>query len=256
MKSTQDPSTQNSRTQDPSTQEPGTAIQLTASDFSEMVLSLDPAVAVFDCDGTLWRDDAGYEFMAWSLAQGLVSRKTSDWIDSRYRLYRAGEVSEIAMCGEMVQIYEGLRETGLRVAAATFFRTRIAAGVFPEMRTLVAALRASGADLWAVSSTNNWVIEEGLRAFGFPPGRILAARVEVVNGAITSKLIDVPSDEGKAIALKRAGVPAPDMVFGNSIHDAAMLAIARHPFAVNPSPELQGVASGRGWPIFHPKQPA
>ena len=53
--------------------------------------------------------------------------------------------------------------------------------------------------------------------------------------------------------LHQAGVPAPDIVFGNSIHDAAMLAIASRPFAVNPSPALVAQAQLAGWSIFLPK---
>lgn len=225
---------------------------LSAEDLFEMLLPAPPTTAVFDCDGTLWSKDTGYEFMLWSIAEGLVSRSASDWIDARYRLYRAGQVSEIAMCGEMVQLYEGLREAEIRKAAATFFSTQMTASDFPVMRRLVSALRSAGSELWAVSSTNNWVIEEGLRDYGFAPDRILAAQVEVVDGRITSKLIDVPSDERKALALERAGVPAPDAVFGNSAHDAAMLAMARRPFAVNPSPELLVLAGRNGWPVFYP----
>lgn len=229
------------------------SVRLSAEDFTETVLSLRPAVAVFDCDGTLWDEDAGYEFMLWSIAEGIVSRNASDWIDSRYRLYRAGEVSEIAMCGEMVQIYDGLRETEIRRAAAEFFRSRIAESIFPEMRELVRSLQHSGADIWAVSSTNNWVIEEGLRGFNIPADRILAARVLVTGGVITSRLVDVPSDEGKAMSLARAGIVTPDVVFGNSVHDGAMLQIAQHPFAVNPTPQLLKVAARNGWPVFYPK---
>ncbi len=62
--------------------------------------------------------------MVWSIEEGIVSRNASDWIDSRYRLYRAGTVSELAMCGEMVQIYDGLSETEVRRAAAAFFQSR------------------------------------------------------------------------------------------------------------------------------------
>ena len=58
--------------------------------------------------------------MAWSLEQGLVSRSTQDWIDMRYRAYRAGDVSEEAMCGEMVQMYAGLRDSELEAAAARY----------------------------------------------------------------------------------------------------------------------------------------
>ena len=71
------------------------------------------------------------------------------------------------------------------------------------------------------------MIAEGLRDFGIPKERILAAEVRVKDGIITSEIVDVPTDEAKAAALKRVGLPAPDAVFGNSIHDLAMLEMAR-----------------------------
>src|ERR1700686_1037937 len=86
------------------------AAQWTAEDLHRKVFELQLRVAVFDCDGTLWDGDAGFGFMEWSLEQGIVSRSTSDWIDTRHRAYRAGTVSELQICGEMVQIYAGLRE--------------------------------------------------------------------------------------------------------------------------------------------------
>jgi phosphoserine phosphatase len=223
------------------------------TEFEEAVLSLHPAIAVFDCDGTLWSGDAGYGFMVWSIEAGLVSRNASDWIDSRYRLYVHGEVSETEMCGEMVQLYSGLQEAELRHAAADYFRLHVEAHIFPEMRALVEKLRAGGADIWAVSSTNNWVIEEGVRRFGIPPSRVLAARVKVSDGRITSDLIDVPSGDGKAAALRKAGIDKPDAVFGNSIHDAAMLAMAKRAFPVNPTPALLDIATDYNWTVFYPE---
>jgi phosphoserine phosphatase len=217
------------------------------------VLATRPTVAVFDCDGTLWGGDAGYGFMVWSLESGLVSRNASDWIDSQYRLYVRGEVSEAEMCGEMVQVYAGLREDELRKATAEYFHTAVEAHIFPEMLDLVAQLRAGGTEIWAVSSTNNWLIEEGVRDFGIPAERVLAAKVRVKNGLITSELVDVPTDEGKALSLQRVGVSSPDAVFGNSIHDAAMLATAKRAFPVNATPALLQIAGDKGWPVYYPQ---
>ena len=224
----------------------------TAEEFVRLVFECEPRVAVFDCDGTLWGGDAGFGFMTWSLEQGLVSRNTSDWIDNRYRAYRAGQVSELEICGEMVQIYAGLREQELRAAAERYFDEFVRPNIFPEMVALVAALKKAGVTLWAVSSTNRWVVAEGARAFGIPQERVLAAEVRVQAGVITSELVDVPTDEGKAIALKRVGLPHPDAVFGNSLHDLAMLELARCPFPVNPSPALIEEAAERGWGYFRP----
>jgi phosphoserine phosphatase len=226
--------------------------RLTTPEFFASVLAPRPAVAVFDCDGTLWGGDAGYGFMVWSMESGLVSRNASDWIDSRYRLYRTGEVSEAAMCGEMVQVYAGLREDELRKATAEYFHRQIAPHIFAEMRELVAQLRAGGTEIWAVSSTNNWLIEEGVRDFGIPAERVIAAKVKVKSGVITSELVDVPTDEGKAASLRQVGVSSPDAVFGNSVHDAAMLGMAKRAFPVNATPALLQIAADMGWPVYFP----
>ena len=116
--------------------------------------------------------------MNWTIETGLVSREATDWIDGRYRGYKRGEVSEMAICGEMVQLYQGLREEEMRRAAKKFFASQIERNIFPEMLELVAELRAKGVDIWAVSSTNDWVIEEGVRRFGIPANRVLAACVD------------------------------------------------------------------------------
>ena len=224
----------------------------TADEFERLVLENNPKVAVFDCDGTLWSGDAGLEFMTWSLEQGLVSRSTCDWIDSRHRAYRAGKVSEVEICGEMVQIYAGLRDQELRSAAAEYIQKFVKARVFPEMAGLLENLRRANVEIWAVSSTNKWVVAEGVRDLLIPEDHVLAAEVHVRGGMITSDLVDVPTDEGKAVTLRRIGVPNPDAVFGNSIHDLAMLEIAHHAFPVNPSPALLAAAAKNGWGYFMP----
>jgi len=216
------------------------------------VISLSPSVAVFDCDGTLWSGDAGTRFMRWTVETGLVSREATDWIDARYRGYLKGEVSEIAICGEMVQMYQRLREDEMRRAAKTFFASQIEPNIFPEMKELVDELHDKGVEIWAVSSTNNWVIEEGVRRFGIPAERVLAACVQVKDGVVTDVIRDVPTDAGKVAALARVGVTSPDAVFGNSVHDAAMLEIARRAFPVNPTPGLAERSAQEGWPVYYP----
>ena len=227
-------------------------MHLTTAEFEASITELKPNVAVFDCDGTLWSGDAGSSFMWWTMETGLLSREAVDWLMARYEGYKAGSVSELAICGEMVQVYQGLRESDLREAARVFFGEKIEQNLFPEMAKVVSDLRAMDVDIWAVSSTNDWVIEEGVKRFGLHPERVLAARVEVVDGVVTDRLLDVPTDEGKVTSLARVGVTRPDCVFGNSVHDAAMLAIARRAFPVNPSPALMARSAAEGWRIYFP----
>jgi phosphoserine phosphatase len=194
--------------------------------------------------------------MHWSIDTALISPEQISWMNARYEGYKRGDVSELAICGEMVQVYRGLPVETLRRAAADFFRSYIEPNIFPEMAQLIAELQRNGCDIWAVSSTNDWVIEEGVRRFNIPANRVLAARVEASDGLITDRLIHVPTDEDKVEALRRVGITAdinaPDAVFGNSVHDAAMLTIARGAFPVNPSTDLLSRSAAEGWPVYYP----
>src|SRR6266436_5450751 len=227
------------------------------SEFIESVLTLKPRVATFDCDGTLWSGDAGEGFFSWELNQGLVSDEIVQWARQRYADYKAGKVAEDVMCGEMVTMHHGLQEEVVQQACDNFFAQAIVPNIFPEMCELVQRLRASGCDVWAVSSSNQWIIRSGIRSFGIPQNRILAAEVAVENGTITDCLIRVPSGPGKSEAirsvLKSSSDHRPDCALGNAIWDREMLAMSKHAFAINPNPDLKEIALANGWIVYEPQ---
>ena len=229
---------------------------LKTSEFTDTVLKLEPRLAVFDCDGTLWSGDAGLGFFEWELTRGMVSDETVRRARARYAEYLAGKVSEDDICAEMVTINRGLAESEVVRAAGTFFEQEIVPGIFPEMKALTLKLKSLGSDVWAVSSTSEWVIRAGMKHFGIPSDRILAAAVVVEDGKVTDKMIRVPSGKGKPKAIREVIGQIPDAVFGNSIWDADMLEIARHPFAVNPTAQLEKIARERQWPIYFPEKVA
>ncbi len=229
-----------------------TAVTLSTEPFLRAVRAGHPRTAVFDFDGTLWPGDAGSGFMDWTIQTGLLSPEAAHRLLARHAAYHRGEVDEITICGEMTQVYTGLSERAVRASAAAYFVQHVQPRFFPEMVALVHELQDAGVEVWAVSSTNNWMIEEGVRELRIPPERVLAACVAVEDDLITETLVDIPSDEGKAEALRRVGLTHPDAVFGNSIHDFAMLEMARMPFPINPSPALAQKAAELGWPVYYP----
>jgi len=224
------------------------------TEFIESVLSLEPLVAALDCDGTLWSGDAGEGFFSWELEQEqrLVPEPIARWARARYADYKAGLVAEEVMCGEMVTMHRGLREEVVQQACDAYFPQAIGPNIFPEMRELVERLREAGCDVWAVSSSNQWVIRSAMRWFGIPQNRILAAETAVENGIIMDRLIRVPSGSGKPEAIRSVLQSAPDCAFGNAIWDREMLEMSKHPFAINPNPNLQEIALANGWKIYHP----
>jgi HAD superfamily phosphoserine phosphatase-like hydrolase len=218
----------------------------------DSILRLRPTLAVFDCDGTLWSGDAGERFFDWELKRGVVPPDVVRWARARYADYKAGKVSEDDMCGEMVTLHKGLREDEILRLSKEFFEANFVRNIFSEMQRLIAELQKSGCDVWAVSSTNEWVIREAMKHFGIPREKVLAAAVEIDNGIITDRLIRVPSGIGKPRAILEVVGRPPDAAFGNSRWDAEMLQIARYAVAVNPNPDLEHVARQRDWTIYWP----
>jgi phosphoserine phosphatase len=227
-------------------------LSLEAQQFVDSVLALRPKLAVVDCDGTLWTGDSGADFFYWEIDRGLLPQRIVDWALPRYDDYKAGNVDEETMCGEMVTIHAGLSERQLCELSEEFFAQVVEHRIFPEMLELTRELAANGCELWAVSSTNEWAVRAGVKRFGIPPENVLAAAVHIEEGKATDRLVRVPSGPAKATAIRDVIRRPVDVVLGNSIHDLAMLEIAGHPFAVNPNPDLNKIAQARGWSIYWP----
>jgi phosphoserine phosphatase len=128
----------------------------------------------------------------------------------------------------------------------------VAPRIFPELQQLTRQLAAQGCELWAVSSTNNWVVEAGAAAFGIPAERVLAATLAIEDGLVTDRLLRVPTDELKQTAIEEVIGKPVDAVFGNSMHDFAMLERARDAYTVNPNRDLEAKAAELGWNVYWP----
>jgi phosphoserine phosphatase len=223
-------------------------------EFVDSIVRLAPRVAAFDCDGTLWSGDVGERFFDWELRSGgVVSAALDRPMRERMAAYRRGEVEETTMCGEMVTMHRGVPEETLMDAATRFFDHVFEGKIFPEMLELVRRLRENGCDVWAVSSSNEWVIRAAMKHFEIAGSHILAAKVEVEKGVATDRLIRVPSGPGKPQALREVVSKPIDAAFGNSRWDADMLEMAGHAVAVNPNPDLELAARERGWRIYFPE---
>src|ERR1700746_3188543 len=123
----------------------------------DSVLRLGPRLAVFDCDGTLWSGDAGERFFDWELNRGVLAPDVARWARERYADEQAGKDSEDDMCSEMVTLHKGLKEAEVLRLSQEFFEEKFMQNIFSEMHQLISELQNSGCDVWAVSSTNEWV---------------------------------------------------------------------------------------------------
>lgn len=182
----------------------------------------------------------------------MVSDEVVRWARQRYADYKAGNVSEDDMCAEMAAMHRGLAEAEVQRAADQFIEENFVTQIFPEMRELVDRLRNSGCNVWAVSSTNEWVIRAAMKYCGIVESNVLAVAVQVENGRITDRVLRVPSGAGKPKAIREVVGKDPDAAFGNSRFDVEMLATAQYAFAVNPYPDLESAARKQGWKVYWP----
>ena len=60
------------------------------------------------------------------------------------------------------------------------------------------------------------------------------------------------SGPGKPEAIRSVLNSPPDCAFGNAIWDREMLAMSKHPFAINPNPDLKAIAIANGWTVYQP----
>jgi phosphoserine phosphatase len=225
---------------------------LTKEEFVASVLRLGPRVTAFDCDGTLWSSDAGETFLDWEIRSGVVSSAVSQAMRARYADYKAGNVSEDDMCAELVTMHQGLPYATVMEAATTFMEDVFPGRIFSEMRDLIGQLQSNGCEVWAVSSSNEWVIRAGVRPLAIPEDRILAVKPLLKDGIVTDRLMRLPSGSGKAEALRAVAQKEIDAAFGNSRWDTEMLAMAKHAFAINPRADLEATARQRGWSVYFP----
>lgn len=222
------------------------------AEASHRIFELHPQVAAFDCDGTLWSIDSGLGFLDFELERQLIEPTTAATARARLRAYHGGQIDEDTFNGYLAALHAGLRVSDIEAAAREYVRQQLPPVMFHQMTELLEQLLRTGCQVWLVSSTNQWVIEAAASLIGVPAQRVLATAAVVIEGVATDRLIRVPNDSGKRLALEAVLTRPPDLAFGNSRWDAQMLDFARQAFAVHPTPELTGIAAAHGWPVLLP----
>ena len=184
-------------------------------------------VAVFDADGTLWRYDAEYGFLHWLFTEGQLDpvhardgSPMADYLTTRLNSHGQGAA--------FAAFYlSGLQESRLKVLAQAFFQLKVRAYVYTSQQNLIRKLQSAGAEVWIISSLNQWLAEAGARHLGVPPEHVIGTRLEVVDGRLTQKILEpVPSRQGKVEAIRKFIGKQPFLAIGDAWDDKEMLSYA------------------------------
>jgi phosphoserine phosphatase len=208
-----------------------------------------------DADGVLWREDAGDSYWTYALDGGFLLPEQEQAGRAALLAYRRGELldgEDGASCQAAAEILAGLSEAFVAANTRDFIHAHFRNRMIPQVRDWVRRLQAAGVHCWVVSGTNQWLIRAGAEMFDIPPERVLAIANVVRDGRLTAELRrPFTFRKGKAAAIRAALPRPPEMAFGNTANDIAMLECAtRLAVAVEPDEELWKVAEQRGWPVL------
>jgi phosphatidylglycerophosphatase C len=219
-------------------------------------------VAVFDADGTLWRGDIGDVAFERAADAGLIADATwggplvawaASWGVTLPAEKRAGtrRIVELAaarpfddhafkqsLYDMQAWIYAGARRPQLEAFAEAIFIEGFEAGIFADMRRLVAALAARGVEVLVASASHGALVVPGARRLGIDRSFVLGTEpaVDEVGVALPAAGVSMYGPRKAAAVSLRLEGRRPLLAFGDSIltTDKELLALAHLPVAVAP----------------------
>jgi len=221
-------------------------------------------LVVFDADGTIWADDLGETHLKVLQERGAIPPGDgySDLLDE-YGARCERDVDDGYAWG--TRVLASLPEPEVVQSAREAWR-RHSTRLLEPVAGIVRGLAALGAEVAVVSASNRWVIEAAVCDLGIPPSRVVAVDLEREAGRLTPVVVQpMPNGPGKVAAIDAHLGRRPTLAFGNSVHDAPMLAYADLGVVVLATtaeqPHLglaiEALRSERGWdflPVPHPLQ--
>jgi HAD superfamily phosphoserine phosphatase-like hydrolase len=184
-------------------------------------------VAVFDVDGTLWREDIGEEFFKDQIANRTAPGLGE--VSDPWAYYQELEKTDAPLAyGWLAQINGGVAEADLRKECRSFYEERFTGHIREPMKKLVKELQANRFDIWICSASIRWTLEPAVEELGVPFDHLIATEVMVdPKGLLTETIVEpVPYAAGKKHWVSRKLQTPPLIVAGNSSGDTEMLGLA------------------------------
>lgn len=208
------------------------------------------AVAAFDADGTLWRDDVGEAFLQHLCARGWV--RLPDGRDPYTEYLTRVERDRGSGYAYAAQLQAGLAQAALEEECARFARNFVPRRALPATQELLARCAEAGLACWVVSASPVQIVRAAAPLAGVPAERCLGMETRVdAQGIVTDEIVPpITFARGKVEALAKAGLGAPALGCGDSIFgDLALLEASGVAVVVaqGPGGGLAEEARRRGW---------
>ncbi len=182
-------------------------------------------IAVFDADGTLWPEDAGFGFFEYQVKNNLLSDK--DFLKNIDEYYK---VNQSKTCSIILQKNKDVSLNQYISWCRDFFKTD-PLSIFPFQRQLIKYLKELGVTVYVVSASPQWVVEQAVRHYGLSIDVVVGLKTVLDSKkVITDQLVyPVSIGSGKVTAfLERSNNLYPFFVSGNTVSDLDLLKSSTH----------------------------
>ena len=250
-----------------------------------------PVIAT-DLDGTCWKGDIGEALFDRAIEEKLLAPEASKFFakvlarfglppkddpnEAAASLREAFESGELLRRGRAIGLsdaqstrsyyeaivcaFAGHSVATLKGWARQLFEERgFREKIFPGIVQFFEHGRREGFIPYAVSASNQWIVEVGAEYLGIPPWRVLGVKTVVENGIIQPRILaPVTYGPGKVDAIQElVGGRRPAIALGDSVEatDREMLLAAAVSLAVEPKEErvpyvLRRVAAHQNWRLL------
>jgi HAD superfamily hydrolase (TIGR01490 family) len=215
-------------------------------------------LALFDLDNTLLSGDSDFEWSQFLVEEGILDRALFEAKNlAFYEQYKAGTLNITEFLEfQLAPLSRHSRKT-LDEWHAEFMRRKVRPMMGHKARDLVAKHREAGDVCVIVTATNSFVTSPIAREFGIE--NLIATDPEQKNGEFTGGVAGVPSfREGKVVRMEswlaergwNWGSFAETWFYSDSLNDLPLLAMVKHPVAVDPDATLRAHAEKHGWAVI------
>lgn len=209
-------------------------------------------LAVFDADGTLWREDVGEAFLRHLVSLGWV--RLQDGGDPYQAYERAVDRDRAAGYALAAQLQAGLEVDRVQAEAARFAASWVPPRRIADALALRALCQAAGLSTLVVSASALPIVLAAAPLAGFARDRCRGIEVAIREGRFTADVVQpVTYAAGKVAVARQLGRIA--LACGDShqgdlpLLEAADVAVAVAPAAGSP---LSAEARRRGWFLLDP----
>lgn len=181
-------------------------------------------IVAFDADGTLWKEDVGFGFFNYQMSK--------KWIDDKNlkeKIHHLYQNNPQQSCSLIVQSNNNVPLQQYLSWCQEYFN-QVPLTIFSFQRKIIQFLHNKGVQIYVVSASPEWVVQEAIRHYALPIDHVIGVKTQIEEGLISDKLeYPLPIAAGKVSAfLNQSKHNYPFFASGNTVSDIDLLELATH----------------------------